>query len=145
MENEIFTGYEAEGRLKGVPTVFSQRPCIEAANVCRKVGYTHIFFGARGHILTAGDYQELERLMFAAIASTWVVTVHVPLDRAHEIPAWVIGRCHVLLYQTVRWSTHLLAGDVEVKLESDLQAAIYSNPQMIDLHYVYDRNVACPS
>ena len=140
MTNEIFTGVEAEGRLKGVPTVFSQHPCLEAVEEARKHGYTHVFFGAKGHELTKEDYEELIKLIDGAIPPHMIVTLHSAVGRAHMIPLELWPRCHVLLYMSATIAP-LLDGDVEVKLENRSHAAVYTRPQMIDLTYIYDKEV----
>lgn len=139
MDNEIFIGVEAEGRLSGLPTVFAQRPSFAVLDKATKAGVTHILLGARGHILDDEDYQELH-LLLSVIPQTWILTLHVPLDKATDIPSWAMARCHVVLYARCPIAT-ALGGDVEVKLENALVAAIYTAPQMRPLHYVYDRNI----
>lgn len=137
----IFSGIEAEGRLKGVPTIFSERPCLEAVEEARRLGYTHIFFGAKGHVLSKEDYEELLKLMHGGIPPEMLVTLHVPILKAHEVPLELWSVCHVLLYiGTV--VAPLLGGDVEIKLENRTHAAVYARPQMIDLSYIYDKEVS---
>lgn len=141
MTNEMYVGVEAEGRLKGVLTLFSQRPCAAATEAARTHGASHVFFGARGHELDEFDYAELNRLRYGSIPETWTITVQVALPLAHKIPAWVFSRCHVLLYAPMQIAD-LLSKDVEIKLENSQWAAVYTDPQMIDLTYVRDRNLA---
>lgn len=134
---EIFIGIEAEGRLRGVQTVFVAGPPSTAEQlIASSKGITHIFYGARGYVLTSDDY---ERIAALAIPSEWCVTVHVPLDRAASIPAFILSRCHVLLY--AKAPSAVLAADTEIKLEDSARAAIYGSPMMINLEYVYDRTI----
>ena len=140
MPNEMYVGIEAEGRLKGVLTLFCQRPCLAAAAAAMEHGASHVFFGARGHELDHVDFAELDKLRYGAIPETWTITVQVAIPLAHRIPAWVYSRCHVLLYMPMQIAD-MLAKDVEVKLENSQWAAVYTNPQMIDLTYVRDRNL----
>lgn len=140
MTNQMYIGIEAEGRLKGVLTLFSQRPCLAAVEAAKTQGTSHIFFGVRGHELDEADFAELDRLRWGAIPETWTVTIQVAMPLAHRIPAWAFSRCHVLLYQPMIIAD-LLGKDVEVKLENSGWAAVYTNPQMIDLTYVRDRNI----
>lgn len=142
MTNEIYHGVEAEGRLKGVPTVFAKRPCLEAVELAKSLSISHVFFGVRGHRLDAEDYEQLDKLLFSAIQPTWIISLHVELDRACTIPAWAYERCHILLYAPFPVAA-LLSGDVEVKLENHATAAVYTRPQMLDLTYVRDVNIPC--
>lgn len=142
MDNEIYHGVEAEGRLKGVPTVFAKRPCLQAVEHAKSLSISHVFFGIRGHRLIAEDYETLDKLLFSAIPPTWIISLHVELDRACAIPAWAYERCHVLLYAPLSIAG-LLSGDVEIKLENHAIAAVYTRPQMIDLTYVRDRELSC--
>lgn len=138
--NEIFSGIEAEGRLKGTPTVFSQHPCIEAVEFAKAQGFTHVFFGARGHVLTPEDMTELERLLLSVIPPTWIITLHVRVADCWRISAMFYERCHILLYMPFPLPRSLGTYDVEVKLEDHNFAAVFGNPQIVDLAYVHDRN-----
>lgn len=140
MTNEMYSGIEAEGRLKGVHTLFSKQPCLAAVEAAKERGISHVFFGVRGHELSSSDFEELERLIPAAIPPEWIITIQVRLDRSYTIPAWAFSRCHVLLYEAL-YVADFLGKDVEVKLENNEWAAVYSKPQMIDLTYVRDRNI----
>lgn len=140
-DNEVFIGMEAEGRLRGVHTLFSQRPTVDACSKAHKAGVTHIFFGARGYELTTEDFDNLEKLRYGAIPESWIITVHVALALAHRIPAWAFSRCHVLLFHPCGIAGQLAHCDIEVKLEDFRTACVYSKPQHIPLDYVYDRNV----
>jgi hypothetical protein len=140
MTNEMYSGLEAEGRLKGVHTLFSQQPCLAAVEAARERGISHVFFGVRGHELSDSDFAELDRLIPGAIPPEWTITIQVRIDRAHTIPAWALSRCHVLLYMPLHMAD-LLSKDVEVKLENSAWAAVYGNPQMIDLTYVRDKEI----
>lgn len=140
MQNEIYSGVEAEGRLKGIHTLFSKLPCLAAVEAARERGISHVFFGVRGHELSDSDFAELDRLRYGAIPETWTITIQVRLERAGFIPAWAFSRCHVLLYHQFHMAD-LLSKDVEIKLENVCFAAVYTAPQMIDLTYVRDRNI----
>jgi hypothetical protein len=144
VSNDIYIGTEAEGRLKGVQTVFAQRPSLEAVGVATKCGITHVFFGVRGHRLLEEDYETLEKLLGAAIPPEWIVSLHVELERASFIPAWAVARCHILLHAPLAFAP-FLSGDVEVKLENRWIAAVYSRPQILDLTYVRDQEAPCKS
>ncbi len=139
--NEMYVGLEAEGRLKGILTLFSMRPCLAAIEAAKEHGSSHVFFGARGHELDESDFAELDRLRYGSIPETWTITLQVAVPCAHRIPAWAFSRCHILLYMPMLVAD-LLSKDVEVKLENSGWAAVYTNPQMIDLTYVRDRNLA---
>jgi len=140
-DNDMYVGIEAEGRLKGVPTVFCQRPCIAATEHVKRLGYTHVFFGVRGYRLSAEDYTRLEGLLFSAIPPSWVVSLHVHLSETQRIPAWAWERCHILLYQEIDIPKILHACDVELKLENFSHAIVYGNPELIALAYVRDKDL----
>lgn len=136
----MYHGVEAEGRLKGIPTLFSKIPCTEAVEFAFKIPVTHVFFGVRGHELTAEDFEALEKLLYGSIPAAWIVSIQVALARYHAIPAWAFDRCHILLYGPLPMAQNLRL-DIEVKLEDQKFAAIYTNPQILDLTYVRDKEL----
>ena len=136
--NEIYTGVEAEGRLQGVPTVFSKMVDICAWEVAHFQGIGHICFGVRGHTIVKDEYDTLLRMIDEG--SRHIITVHQHLEASSFIPASIWARCHVMLYQDLPEAS-LLGNDVEIKLENHLMAAVFSRPQMISLDYVHDKEV----
>jgi hypothetical protein len=145
VDNQIYVGIEAEGRLRGVPTVFSQRPCTRAAEIANERGINHIFFGVRGHELSASDYEVLFEMLdcdsFGGIRRETIVSLHVAIDRLVDVPAWALSRCHTMLYMPFA-APELLNMDIEVKLENQRTAAIFSRPQMLDLVYLSDKDAS---
>lgn len=138
--NEIFRGVEAEGRLKGVPTIFSRMVDPEAVDQGAEDNVTHIFFGFRCHVLTPADFDRLKKICDDYAEQAFLFTVHVPLRKASAIPSWVWPRCHVLLYQDTDVVT-LLGHDVELRLQDEQHCAVYGRPEIIPVHYVHDRPV----
>lgn len=146
MPAELFEGIEAEGRLRGVPTLFMRGWDIDLfRRIVRRLEHQnccHLMVGAGGYILTVRDLEEMERVMFEPQSSTKeapLVTLHHPLTQAGQIPVTVCSTCHLLLYAPS--IPAVLRGDVEIKLEDSKVALVYSNPVAVPLAYLYDRPV----
>jgi hypothetical protein len=137
----IYYGIEAEGRFKGLPTIFSSRVCIGALEQAREHKVTHICFGVRGHSITVDEYNVLvDFILTGAIPEDWIITIHQDIEDAPKIPMDVWNRCHKILYMQVD-NARMLSDDVEIKLEDRLTAAVYGNPQIVQLHYVRDKEI----
>lgn len=132
-----FTGVEAEGRLRGVPTLFVRGFDYEKVeDLLQHTPHAHVMFGAKGSILDHTELCGLQALLPHKRPGL-LVTLHHPLDQADIIPATLASRVHLLLYLSSDIAP-LLTGDVEVKIENETHAMIYGSPHAVPLAYLYD-------
>jgi hypothetical protein len=141
--DKFFIGYEAEGRFKGVPTLFVRGFHKEAWATATEYGLNHIYFGAGKEFCLGGAMDDLamfvvlNQLRVKGVCRSFLTLEH-PLKRVDEIPAIVWEASRVILSHDVP-VPHALLRDTEIKLENASTALVYGNPQVIDLSYVHDR------
>lgn len=137
-------GVEAEGRLRGVRTLFIEGPDVPQLRlgqdpVAEKC--SHIYLGANGRPLSVNGLRDLAADLESGKVEHWlVITVEVPAEMAPSVPREVYARCRVILNAKVPEGV-AIAPDVEVKLTGERTAVVLTPVHRLDLTYVLDRGV----
>ena len=108
----LFVGIEAEGRLRGVPTLYvSDVEPIEPDDV-RSVNARHVWFNPE-HIAACG-YDSARTFLSAG----WIVTLNLTPDQFEYAPKGVLSGCHIVLAIPVPGvPIHRLGPDDEIRLD----------------------------